>query len=140
MTAQQTIDRLLEKTHWRVSKRDNLSCKIALLDCTLELSSPDMQCLMLRADIAKFSANEEEHLNLSKRFAYLNASFAKNAVSRVVIENETWILEQVISPSELSSLNIEECVENFLNNYDYIKSQMHEDKQNSMPFDLTMLL
>ncbi len=140
MTAQQTIDKLLEKTHWLASKRDDLSCRIDLLDCSLELSSPDMQCLMLRADIAKFPESEEERLNLSKRFAYLNAACAKNAISRVVIENETWILEQVISPQELPFLDIEECVESFLNNYDYIKSQMQEDKQASKPFDLTMLL
>lgn len=139
MSAQLMIERLLELTHWQVSQKNELGVSIELLDCTLELASPDGQALRLRAKLVEFPDDEDERLALSKNFALHNVALCKSSSDRVVIEGNAFFLEAVIPPSDLENLDIEACVKTFLDNYDFLKATENHEKTD-VPFDLTMLL
>lgn len=139
MSAQLMIERLLELTHWQVSQKNELGVSIELLDCTLDLASPDGQALRLRAKLVEFPDDEDERLALSKNFALHNVALCKSSSDRVVIEGNAFFLEAVIPPSDLENLDIEACVETFLDNYDFLKAKENHEKTD-VPFDLTMLL
>lgn len=102
----------------------------------LEYFSPDGANFVLRAKIQSLPDDEQECKDKCAYYAHLNAAMIKFEPNAIVIDENSFFLQAVVLNSEIDAVDVEELFENFLNDYDWIKSTQSDSStsQSNMQF------
>ncbi len=136
----EAIAALLKITRWVPSVNDKGENQVELDSGVFRFFSPDGACLILRQEVMPLPDDDFDINHLCKETAKLNAGLAPIGTDRLVIIEDKIVLESVIRSSDFQNLSIEEHVEEFLNDFDFVKDRLKNLSSNSAFSPFSMLL
>jgi hypothetical protein len=135
----EAISMLLKITRWSPTINNSGENEVELDGGVLRFFSPDGACLIFRQDIQSLPDDEFDLNHICKQAAKLNAGLAPMGVDRLVIIDDKLVLESIIKPSDFFNLSIEDHVEEFLNDFDFVVEKLR-NATSSMGFSPFMML
>lgn len=120
----EAFDFILQITGWSPQIGEHGEYLVELDSGVLSFFSPDSSCIIIRQKLTVLPESEMDISNMCREIAKINAGLAKLSRCRVVLDNHDVILEQVLTPIEINESHIDEVFEDFLNDFDYIKSKL----------------
>jgi len=132
-TPKQAFDFILKETGWSPDIGPHGEYQVELDSGILSFYTPDSVCIILSQKLDTLPEVEHDALSMCKDIAKINAGLAKLSRSRIVLDGEDIILEQVLLPIEINESHIDEIFEDFLNDFDYIKPKIG-NKNSYTPF------
>lgn len=128
------FDFILKLTGWSPERGEHGEYLVELDSGVLSFFSPDSVCIIIRQKLSDLPNDEPDLSSKCRDIAKLNAGLAKLSRCRIVLDGKDIVLEQVLLPIEINESHIDEVFEDFLNDFDYIKSRLASSSSSYSPF------